>query len=118
MTQPPRLEEAVEKRLAEISQVVFDFFYHGGFTDLNDNDDDLAQELTGKLMTKLKPAISQELQAVRRDTIREVLGKIEDDFKFYIDRYEYRGSISPQVAKEQTMTMVRKILEALLKEGE
>ena len=40
--------------------------------------------------------------------------KLEKAFKFYIDRYEYRGKISPQDAKEETMKMVRTIINQAL----
>lgn len=54
------------------------------------------------LVEKLLALISQERE--------RLLGAIEQDFKVHIDPYEYKGSISGQEAKEQTMMMVRKAL--------
>ena len=50
------------------------------------------------------------------DARREVIDQIEKDISFYLDRYEYRGKITGQEAKEQTVYMVRQILATLRKE--
>lgn len=60
--------------------------------------------------------MDKKVEEAKTQVREEMIEKIEKDFNFYIDRYEYRGNIKPQEAKEQTMSIVRTIIHSL-KEG-
>lgn len=75
----------------EISKIVFDFFYHGGFTDLEQNDDDMAQDLASHLMKKLEPALTTATQQAvleERERIKLIIREHEradGEIEMYVD---------------------------------
>lgn len=56
------------------------------------------------------------IEEIRADARKEVIDQIDRDIKTMLDPYEYRGKITAQEAKEQTVMLVRSILNSLKKE--
>lgn len=59
----------------------------------------------------IKPShIKQFLADEISKAIKEEQERIIREIEFYIDRYEYRGEISPQQGREQTVEMIKNII--------
>ena len=60
-----------------------------------------------------KDFLVEELSSLEKKVRSEMIEEIEKKLDFYIDKYEYRGAITGQEAREQTMMMVHSIINSL-----
>ena len=97
----PKLSPAAEKRLRdEVKKLSDDWFEH-------DSGDGFGRA-TDEEIEHIANFITDEIARERKDVLGEVEKAIE-----LTDKYEYRGRITPQSAKEQTLDFIKSVISKL-----